>query len=449
MTSLPDKTVPSNLEAEEALLGSLLIDPDAIIQVATIVTSEDFYAHKHGLIYEAIRSLHDQRHPVDFLTVTYELERRGKLTDVGGAAYISSLINAVPSSIHAVEYAEIVQRTSTLRQLIAAAGQIARMAHDESREVQEVMDQAEELIFAISERRLTRDLKPVRSIMRDVMDEIDELHRRRGEVLGVPTGFKLLDQILGGLQKSDLIIVAARPGMGKTSLALSIALNASKRHGARVAIFSLEMSNEQLVQRLLSQEARIDSQRLRLGKVQDEEWGRLAEAAGVLSECPIFIDDSAAITPFELRTKARRMYAEHGMDLLIVDYMQLMHSGARSENRVQEISFISRSLKQLARELNVPLVAISQLSRQVESRAEKRPQLSDLRESGSIEQDADVVMFVYREDVYKEDSERKNIAEIIIAKHRHGPTGSVDLYFNKQYTHFDELAVIKEELQIE
>ena len=449
MTALPDKTVPSNLEAEEALLGSLLIDPDAIIQVATIVTAGDFYAQKNGIIYEAIRTLHDQRHPVDFLTVTYELERQGKLADVGGAAYISSLINAVPSSIHAVEYAEIVQRTSTLRQLIDAAGKIARMAYDESREVQEVMDQAEELIFAISERRLTRDLKPVRTIMRDVMDEIDELHRRKGEVLGVPTGFKLLDQILGGLQKSDLIIVAARPGMGKTSLALTIALNASKRYGARVAIFSLEMSNEQLVQRLLSQESRIDSQRLRLGRVMDEEWGRLAEAAGVLSECPIFIDDSAAITPFELRTKARRMYAEHGMDLLIVDYMQLMHSGTRTENRVQEISFISRSLKQLARELNVPLIAISQLSRQVESRAEKRPQLSDLRESGSIEQDADVVMFVYREDMYKEDSERKNIAEIIVAKHRHGPTGSVDLFFNKNYTHFDELAVVKEELQVE
>ncbi|NUM44061.1 MAG: replicative DNA helicase [Anaerolineales bacterium] len=446
MSTPADKIVPQNIEAEEALLGALLIDPDTVVQVATVVQPEDFYVQRHGWIYDAIRHLHDQRQPVDFLTVSDELERRQQLQDVGGAAFLSSLINAVPSAVHGFQYAQIVQRTSTLRQLIGAAGQIARLAYEDTQNVEAVVDQSEQLIFSISERRLERDLQPIRSIMRGVMDELDLLHQRKGEVLGVPTGFQTLDKLLGGMQRSDLLIVAARPGMGKTSLALSMALSAAKKHAARVAIFSLEMSNEQLVQRLLSQEARIDSQRLRLGQIQDDEWGRVAEAAGVLSECPIFIDDSAAISPFELRTKARRLHAEHGVDLLIVDYMQLMHSGTRNENRVQEISFISRSLKQLARELKVPLVALSQLSRQVENRADKRPQLADLRESGSIEQDADVVMFVFREEVYKEDTERKNIAEIIVSKHRHGPTGSVDLFFNKHFTHFDELAMIKEDL---
>ncbi|MCO6451030.1 MAG: replicative DNA helicase [Caldilineales bacterium] len=448
MSSLPERTVPSNIDAEEALLGSLLTDPDAVVQVATTVQADDFYVQRNGWIYESIRHLHDQRQPIDFLTLTYELDRQGQLADVGGAAYISSLINAVPTAVHAVEYAQIVQRTSTLRQLISAAGSIARIAHDESIDVHEVVNRAEDLIFSISQRRLERDLVPVRSIMGEVMRDLDDLHRRKGEVLGVPTGFKSLDRLLGGMQKSDLVIVAARPGMGKTSLALTMALTAAKRHQSRVAVFSLEMSKEQLVQRLLSQESRIDSQRLRLGQIRDEEWGRLAESAGILSDCPLFIDDSAALTPFDLRTKARRMYSEHGMDMLIVDYMQLMHSGSRSENRVQEISFISRSLKQLARELNVPVIALSQLSRQVESRADKRPQLSDLRESGSIEQDADVVMFVYREDVYKEESERKNIAEIMVAKHRHGPTGSVDLYFHKEFTHFDELAMVREDIRV-
>ncbi len=449
MSTPPDKTVPSNIQAEEALLGSLLIDPDAIIQVATVVNPSDFYVQRHGWIYDAIRHLHDQRQPVDFLTLMDELERRSQLGDVGGGAYISSLINAVPSAVHAVTYAEIVQRTSTLRQLIGAAGEIVRMAYDDQQNVHEVVDRSEQLIFSISERRLHRDLEPIRSIMRTVMDEIDELHRRKGEVLGVPTGFKTLDKLLGGMQKSDLIIVAARPGMGKTSLALTMALNAAKRHGVRVGIFSLEMSSEQLVQRLLSQETRIDSQRLRLGQIHDHEWERIAQASGVLSDCALFIDDSAAATPFELRTKARRLDSEYGVDLLIIDYMQLMYAGTRVENRVQEISLISRSLKQLARELNIPVIAISQLSRQVEARADKKPQLSDLRESGSIEQDADVVMFIFREDQYKEESERKNIAEIIVAKHRHGPTGSVDLYFNKEFTHFDELAMVKEDIRIE
>ncbi|MCP4166531.1 MAG: replicative DNA helicase [Chloroflexi bacterium] len=448
MSTSPDKTVPSNIEAETALLGSLLIDPDVIVQVANTIVPDDFYLQRHNWIYDAIRHLHDQRQPVDFVTVTDLLDQREQLSDVGGAVYISSLINTVPTAVHAFQYAQIVQRSSTRRHLIEAAGKIARNAYDETQDVEQVVDDSEQLLFSISERRLERDLTPISHIMRTVMDELDELHRRQGEVMGVPSGFRDLDKLLGGMQKSDLLIVAARPGMGKTSMAMTMALNSSKRYGARVGVFSLEMSNEQLVTRLLSQESRIDSQRLRLGQIAENEWGRLAEAAGTLSECSIYIDDSAALTPFELRTKARRMHAEHGMDLLIVDYMQLMHLGSRSENRVQEMSVISRSLKQLARELKVPLVALSQLSRQVESRADKRPQLSDLRESGSIEQDADVVMFVFREDVYKENSERQNIAEIIVAKHRHGPTGSIDLFFEKDFTTFREIAVVTEDMRI-
>ncbi len=448
MSTPPDKNIPSNIEAEEALLGSVLIDPDVIVQVATAVQPQDFYVQRHGWIYDAMRYLHDLRQPVDFVTVTDELERRGQLKDLGGAAYISSLINVVPSSVHAYQYALIVQRTSTLRQLIHAAGEIARKAYDESQDVDSVVNESEELIFAISEGRLERDLVEISHIMRVVMDDLDELHRRKGEIMGVPMGFRDLDKILGGLQNSDLVIVAARPGMGKTSMALTMALNAAKYHKKCVAIFSLEMSNEQLVQRLLSQESRINSQRLRLGQIRDDEWGRVAQASGTLSECAIYIDDSATLSPFELRTKARRLHAKNSIDLLIVDYMQLMHGGKFSENRVQEMSLISRSLKQLARELRIPVVALSQLSRQVENRADKRPQLSDLRESGSIEQDADVVMFVYREDMYKEDSERQNIAEIIVSKHRHGPTGSVDLYFEKDFTAFREMVMIEDTMKV-
>ena len=298
------------------MLGSALIDPDVIVQVATVVQPKDFYVQRHGWIYDAMRYLHDLRQPVDFLTVTDELERRGQLKDVGGAATISSLINVVPSSVHAHQYAQIVQRTSTLRQLIHAAGEIARKAYDESQDVSSVVNESEELIFAIAEGRLDRDLVGISHIMRVVMDDLDDLHRRKGEIMGVPMGFRDLDKILGGLQDSDLIILAARPGMGKTSMALTMALNAAKYHKKCVAVFSLEMSNEQLVQRLLSQESRINSQHLRLGQIRDEDWGRVAQAAGTLSECALYIDDSAALSPFELRTKARRLHAKNSIDLI-------------------------------------------------------------------------------------------------------------------------------------
>lgn len=445
-----DRLVPANPEAEQAVLGSLLIDPDAIIRVAPLLQPEDFYQEKNAWIYQAILDLHERREPADVLTVCDELERRKQLAEVGGSAYVLDLVNAVPSPIYVEHYAHIVERTSVLRKLIRAASQIAQLAYDETaQDVDEVVDRAEQLIFGVAERRVRRDLLPVRTIMGEVVDRIDYLYRHQGEVLGVPTGFKLLDRLLGGLQKSDLIILAARPGVGKTSLALSIAQNAARKYGQRVAIFSLEMSNEQLVQRMLAAETGIDSQRLRLGDIQGEdEWHKLMEAAGALSETMIFIDDTPALSAIELRTKARRLHAEYGIDLVVVDYLQLMTAGpGRIENRVQEISYISRALKGLARELNVPVLALSQLSRAVESRHDKRPILSDLRESGSIEQDADVVMFIYREEMYVEDTERQNIADVIVAKHRNGPTGTVSLYFRKELTQFHDLELRREEFE--
>ena len=442
----PDKTIPANPEAEEAVLGSLLIDPDAIIKIASFLTPDDFYREKSGWIYQAILDLHERREPADFVTLVDELERRNQIQQIGGTAYITSLINSVPTAVHVEHYAHIVERTAILRRLISTAGQIAALAYEESEDVDEVVDRAEQLIFNVSEQRIRHDLTPVRQVMHGVVDRLDYLHRHRGELLGVPSGFSQLDKLLGGFQKSDLIILAARPSVGKTSLALNIAANAAKRYGQRVAFFSLEMSSEQLVQRLLSAETGINQQKLRLGEIGDEDWPMLMEAAGVLSETLLFIDDTPAISALELRTKARRLQAEHGLDMVIVDYLQLMRGETRTENRVQEISYISRSLKSLARELEVPLIALSQLSRAVESRSDHVPQLSDLRESGAIEQDADIVMFIYREDMVKENSERKNIADVIVAKHRNGPTDKVPLFFDKALTRFADLELTKEPL---
>ncbi len=443
----PDKITPANPEAEEAVLGALLIDPDAVIKVASFLRSDDFYREKSGWIYQAVLDLHERRQPADFVTVVDELERRNQLQETGGAAYIISLINNTPTAIHVEHYAHIVERTATLRRLIGAASQIAALAYEEADDLDEVVDRAEQLIFGVSERRVRRDLTPVRQIMHGVVDRIDFLHRHKGGILGVPSGFVKLDKLLGGFQKSDLIVLAARPGVGKTSLALNIAVNAAKRHGQRVAFFSLEMSNEQLVQRLLAAETGINQQRLRLGEIEDDEWQMLVEAAGVLSDTLLFIDDTPAMSALELRTKARRLQAEFGLDLVVVDYLQLMRSDGRSENRVQEISYITRSLKSLAREIEAPLLALSQLSRAVESRSDHKPILSDLRESGSIEQDSDIVMFIYREELVKENTERKNIADIIVAKHRNGPTDTVPLYFNKELTRFADLELIREPLE--
>jgi replicative DNA helicase len=577
----PEKTIPHDVEAEEAVLGSLLIDPDALYRVASFLRPEDFYIQKNGWIYEAILALHERREPVDFVTLRNELEARGILEEVGGVAYLARLIDTVPTAIHVEAYGRIVEEAAIRRRLISAASDIAQLAYQEGQDIGEVLDRAEQSLFAISQRRITRDLVPIQEVVRPFYDRIEYLYTHQGEPLGVPTGFIDLDKLLGGLQKSDLIIVAARPGVGKTSLCLSIARNAA-RLGKHVAIFSLEMSAEQVVQRLVSAETGIDAQRLRLGQLREEEWPLLVQATGVLSELPIFIDDTPAISALQLRTKARRIHAEYGLDLIVVDYLQLMTSDVRVENRVQEVSYISRMLKSLARELDVPVLAVSQLSRAVEQRTDKRPVLADLRESGcltgdtlvqladgrrmpigqlareghpvqvmalneqtwklepvearkawrvgvapvyrlrtrlgreiratanhrfrtiegwkrldqltpgehialprvgqivpseelirlsqsdvywdqvasiewageeevfdlevpghhnfvagdiivhnSLEQDADVVMFIYREEMYKPETEKQHIADIIVAKHRHGPTRTIQLFFRE------------------
>ncbi|MDE0078411.1 MAG: replicative DNA helicase [Caldilineaceae bacterium] len=389
------KTTPANVEAEQAVLGSLLIDPDAIVKVSTTLRDVDFYREPHQWIFRALLALHERREPADFVTLVDELERNEQLEEIGGPAYITQLINSTPTAIYVDYYARIVERTATLRRLIGAANQIAELAYDESNDVNEVVDRAEAIILGVSESRIHRDLTPVARVLDEVVDQIDFLARNQNRLMGVPTGFVLLDKMLGGFQKSDLIIVAGRPGMGKSSLGLSIAQNAARRYNARVAVFSLEMSSEQVVQRLLSIETAIDSHRLRMGQIDEEEWPILVEAANTLAGTNIFIDDTPGATVMEIRTKSRRLYAERGIDLIVVDYMQLMSgggSGMRGENRQQEISFISRSLKGLARELNVPVIALSQLSRAVETRANNKPVLSDLRESGCLSGDTVVYL---------------------------------------------------------
>ena len=436
-----EKLLPQNIEAECGVLGSIIIDPEAIVQVADFLRPDDFYRDAHRTIYEVIISLYEEHEPADFITICDELERRNKLEDVGGASYITSLINQVPTSGNVEYYGRIVERTSILRRLIHAAGQIAAIAYEEA-DADVALDKAEQLIFNISQHHARTDFDHVRDILSDYMNKLEQLHERRGTIVGVPTGFTDLDRLTGGLQKSDLIVLAARPGVGKTSLALSLAHNAAVKYQNSVALFSLEMSKEQLAQRLLSMDALIDQQRMRTGWIEEDEWERIVYAMGTLSEANIWIDDTASISTMEMRSKARRLQAEHGIDLIIVDYLQLMQAtvgGKRNENRVQEISEISRSLKGLARELNVPILALAQLSRAVESRQSKVPQLSDLRESGSIEQDSDIVMFIYRDDVYNPETERKNIADVIIAKHRNGPVGEISLYFQANQTRFRDL----------
>ena len=384
--------------------------------------------------------LYDRRDVIDVVTLCDELERQGHLADVGGSAYISTLMNAVPTAAHVEHYAHIVERCATLRRLISAGTDIVRLGYQEDADPAIALDKAEQLVFGVAERRLSRDFISLREALREYFDQIDTLHAHHGKLLGVPTGFHDLDDLLGGLHNSDLIIVAGRPSAGKTSFATTIAQHVAVAEKKPVALFSLEMSVEQLVQRLLCSEANVDSQRLRGGFIDDDEWQRITEAMGSLSDAPMFIDDSANITAMELRTKARRLKAEHDISAVFIDYLQLMQ-GSGKENRVQEVSEISRSLKGLARELNVPVVALSQLSRAVESRTPHIPILSDLRESGSIEQDADVVMFVHREEMYDQNTEKKNIADIIVAKHRNGPVGTIPLRWFSSQTRFADLAV--------
>jgi replicative DNA helicase len=440
-----EKLLPQNIEAEEGVLGSIIIDPEAVVQVADFLRPEDFYRDAHRAIFQAVLDLYAERGPADLITLCDELQRRGRLEEVGGSAYVSSLVNAVPTSANVEYYARIVERESIKRRLIHAAGQMAALAYNEG-DANVALDKSEQLIFAISQRYNRSDFDDLHTLLEDYYEKLDKLHEQRGLLVGLPTGFHDLDKMTGGLQKSDLIILAARPAVGKSALALSLAYNTAKpsrdgRRGNKVAFFALEMSKEQLVQRLLSIESGVDQQRLRTGVIYDEEWEHISRAIGVLSQTEIYIDDTAGISTMEMRSKARRLAAERGIDLVIVDYLQLMqgHVGGRNENRVQEISEISRSLKALARELDVPVLALSQLSRAVEGRQSKVPQLSDLRESGSIEQDSDIVLFIYRDEVYNPESDRKNIADIIVAKHRNGPTGQFSLYFKSSQTLFRNL----------
>ncbi|MBN1317053.1 MAG: replicative DNA helicase [Anaerolineales bacterium] len=435
----PDKIDPSNIEAEEAVLGSVLINPDALFDVANFLKAEDFSLIKNRWVWEAIIAIHERNDPIDFLTIATELEDQGRLQEIGGPVYVSRLMDVVPSSIHAEAYGRMVEQTALRRRLVGAASQVAQLAYDKKENIQVVLDRAEQAIFSVSERRLTRDLQPIKDIVHQYYDRIQDLADRDASTLGIPTGFKLLDVLLGGLQRSDLLIIAGRPGMGKTGFLLGLALQAARKFRSRVALFSLEMSAEQVVGRLISAETGIDSQRLRRGTLRADEWPLFAEASGRLAETQIYIDDTPSISPLQLRTKCRRLYAEHGLDLIVLDYLQLMGGDFRTDNRVQEISYISRQLKGVARELDVPLLAAAQLSRAVEQRQSKRPMLSDLRESGSIEQDSDVVMFIYRDEYYNEETDKPNIAEISIAKHRNGPTGTVELFFQKELAHFREL----------
>lgn len=443
MVAAIERLPPQNLEAEQSVLGSLLIDRDAIIRIAAMIRPDDFASAANGTIYQAILDLYNRREPADFITLQDELARRKHLDDIGGIAYLSALASAVPTAVHVEYYAKIVERTATLRRLIDAGTEIVKIAYDEGVDTEDALDAAEKAIFDVTERRITKDFVSIAEVLDQFFDRLNYIDQHRGEVVGVPTGFSDLDQLTGGLQRSDLIILAARPSVGKSAFSLGMAYGAAVTHGKTVGIFTLEMSAEQLVQRLLSTETGVDSHRLRLGHINDGEWDRISRAFGRLGEANIFIDDTAGASIMDVRSKARRLQAEHGLDLLIVDYLQLM-SGKRSENRVQEISEISRGLKGLARELNVPVVALSQLSRAVETRADHRPMLSDLRESGSIEQDADIVMFIFREDVYDDDTEKKGIAEIIVAKHRNGPVGSVHLRFFSQTARFADLELYRD-----
>lgn len=432
------RTPPNAIEAEKTVLGALMIDKDAITKIADIIRSGDFYKESHNLIYEVMLNLYENNDPIDVLSISNKLEEKNKINDVGGASYLASLVGGIASASNVVYYAKIIQKKSILRRLIGAASEINELGYNEAEDIEKVLDDAEQTLFSISQKSLKQEFTPIKTILGEAFDRLDELHKNKGQLRGVPTGFTDLDDLLAGLQKSDLIILAARPSVGKTSLALDIARQVGTKAKIPVGIFSLEMSADQLVDRMIAAEANLDLWRLRTGNLKDSDFTQINETMGVLSEAPIFIDDTSSANIMEMRTMARRLQAEHNLGLIIIDYLQLME-GRSNENRTQEISEISRGLKTLAKELNIPIIALSQLSRAVESRTDQRPKLSDLRESGSIEQDADVVMFIYREDRVNPDTENKGIAEIIIAKHRNGPVGMRQLYFHEEAASYKNL----------
>ncbi len=420
---------PHSTEAEISVLGSLLLDKDAIIEIAELIKGENFYDEKHSEIYEAILSLYEERSPIDILTVSERLKERKSLKRVGGSEYLKEILNRVPSAAHVEHYAKIVKDSSTKRFLMAKATKLVDLSFDESLDANELLDRAESEIFSLTQNHLSQSFTPVRAALADSFDRLDELHKLDSGLRGVPTGFKDIDNLLAGLQKSNLIILAARPGVGKTSLALNIAQHLAVNEKRSVGMFSLEMSKEELVDRLLTAQADIDAWKLKTGKLSEDDFTALSNAMGELAEAPFYIDDTPALSILEMRTKARRLQVEYGIDLLIIDYLQLARS-RNLENRVQEVSEISQGFKNLARELKIPVLALSQLSRSVESRGVKRPQLSDLRESGSIEQDADVVMFLWREDEEDPGPGKPLNITLDIAKHRNGPLGNVKLSFH-------------------
>lgn len=437
-----ERVPPQNIEAEQAVLGAMLIKKEAIAEASQILKPEDFYREAHRLVFENMLSLFNRNEAVDLITVTEELRKNGQLEKAGGIAFVTSLANAVPTAANIEYHARIVKEKSHLRSLINAATEIAALAYEDTDDVVELMDRSEKLILEAAAQQNSNAFVPIKEILLSTFARIEKLYESKGGLTGLSSGFKDLDKLTSGLQASDLILVAARPSMGKTAFTLNIATHVAVREKKPVAFFSLEMSKEQLVQRMLCAEGGIDSQRLRIGQLEDEDWTRLISAADRLNSAPIFIDDTPGITIMELRSKARRLKAEHDLQLIVIDYLQLMQgrSNKNGDNRQQEISEISRSLKALARELNVPVIALSQLSRSVESRQVKKPMLSDLRESGSLEQDADIVMFLYREDYYDPDTDQKNITDVIIAKHRNGPVDTIQLFFHKQFTKFADLS---------
>ena len=436
-----DRMPPQNIEAEQAVLGAMLISKEAIAEAAQILNPVDFYREAHRIVYEAMLDLSNKNQAVDNLTVIEQLNKAGLLEKVGGIAFVTALANTVPTAANVIFYAKIVKEKSLMRRLINTATAIATMGYEDSEDADTIMDKAEKMILEIAANRKTSDFTPIKQIVIDTFSKIEGLYESKGGLTGLSTGFKDLDRLTTGLQPSDLILVAARPSMGKTAFTLNIASHVAIKENKPVAFFSLEMSKEQLMQRMLCAEGLIASQRLRVGDLDEQDWQKLIAAADKFSKAPLYIDDTPGISIMELRSKARRLQQEKGLSLILIDYLQLMQgrNNKGSDNRQQEISEISRSLKSLARELNVPVIALSQLSRSVESRQIKKPMLSDLRESGSLEQDADIVMFLYREDYYNAETENKNITDVIIAKHRNGPVDSIQLFFHKQFTKFADL----------
>ncbi|PTM56880.1 replicative DNA helicase [Desmospora activa] len=435
-----DRMPPHNQEAEQAVLGAVLIEPSVLVTVTERLRPEDFYRQAHQRLLQVMIDLSEQGEPVDLVTITSALQDRKSLDEVGGVPYLTELIGTVPTAANVDYYAQIVEEKAILRRLIRTATEIATSGYSGAEEVAHVIDQAEKKILEISQRRMSKGFVPIKEVLMETFERIESLHYNQGKLTGVPSGYSDLDRMTAGFQPSDLIILAARPAMGKTAFSLNVAQNVAVRANKPVAIFNLEMSAPQLVQRMLAAEGNIDAQVFRNGHLGDEDWEKLTMAISTLSEAPIFIDDTPGITVFDIRAKLRRLQAEQDLGLVLIDYLQLIEGSGR-DSRQQEISEISRSLKLLARELHVPVIALSQLSRAVEQRQDKRPMLSDLRESGSIEQDADIVSFLYRDDYYNEESEKKNIIEVILAKHRNGPVGKVELLFLKNYNKFLSLDV--------